>query len=614
MKIALAQLNTPAGDFEATYKIMESYGMRAQEQGAQLVVYPAPTLMGPDPMALIDDAAYLAEAYEVLERLARLLTIDAIVPFMAGSAGSIEIDAAFLHAGEVVVPNSFGRLGPFEVADTEVGIAFSSTDLAQYRSGQLDADVICYLSPAGYNGEDDSTMLAPAVAKGAFTQEASECDSWIAAVGASGAYEDYVYVGGSFVMAPSGELVCAAHNFTEELICAEVGDKALESGVSSVEPKVYERTEMLWDACTLAVRDQVLKRGLKGAVLALDGSLASSITAAIATDALGPMRVSACICARGSALQDARALAKTLRIHEVEEVSYNEIDHLAYGLSAGGSSDAVLSSLISLRLASFAKQSELLLLSSADKTGLALGEDLGLAGAPSFAPFGDVYRSDTLSLARWRNVRSALFSPSVLGRFEVPSNLDLDLSSMTAEYALGAIDASLLYHFERGATAQELALLSRQSQEFLHQLFERLHKNAAFRRFAPSYPVVSSRSLDEVAAPVTDAWIDKGKKSSANPAFKPSHAPFAHSSNSDEPDLKDLDLSELPFDLSELEEHLGQGAIKDVTPEELTSQISEIFGLLQELSDANRLDAGKGSGQGGSSQGYNWLGSLFSDN
>ena len=46
MRIAVAQMNTQAGDFEFTAQTMLEYAQRAQQQGAELVIYPAPTLTG----------------------------------------------------------------------------------------------------------------------------------------------------------------------------------------------------------------------------------------------------------------------------------------------------------------------------------------------------------------------------------------------------------------------------------------------------------------------------------------------------------------------------------------------------------------------------------------
>ena len=39
-------MNTQAGDFEFTAQTMLEYAQRAQQQGAELVIYPAPTLTG----------------------------------------------------------------------------------------------------------------------------------------------------------------------------------------------------------------------------------------------------------------------------------------------------------------------------------------------------------------------------------------------------------------------------------------------------------------------------------------------------------------------------------------------------------------------------------------
>ena len=44
MKVAIAQMNTTPGDFDATVDAMLAYGRAAAEAEADLVVYPTPAL------------------------------------------------------------------------------------------------------------------------------------------------------------------------------------------------------------------------------------------------------------------------------------------------------------------------------------------------------------------------------------------------------------------------------------------------------------------------------------------------------------------------------------------------------------------------------------------
>ncbi len=120
-----------------------------------------------------------------------------------------------------------------------------------------------------------------------------------------------------------------------------------------------------------------------------------------------------------------------------------------------------MSSLVETRLGTLAAAGELLALSCADKTMLAVGTG-ALAATPvvracAFAPFGDVYRSDVAAAARKRNAVSPVIPAGCLARLRVPTGLGLEQAAQTDELRLSELDALLLLHIERGAGVGELA-------------------------------------------------------------------------------------------------------------------------------------------------------------
>lgn len=593
MRVAIAQMNTRAGDFEATYEAMLAYGRRAAALQADLLVYPSAALMGADPMALIDNPSYMGQAQATLERLAASLELDALVPFMMGTAGAIFPVYAYLSHGEVITAGMIDRLGPITVGNIELGCAFTFDDLEAFSSGALDADIVCFMPVAGFDASDEATALLPAVSDGCFCDEARKSESWLVVANGSGAYEDYVYTGGSFIMSPEAELAAAAPLFDETLISFDIDVDSDEPLASPLDPPAYDRSRMLWDAAALALRDQVMKRNLSGALVALDGGLATSAVAALASDALGPMRVSALICATDKTLEkSARELAQKLHIHEVDEISYFELRRSAAVLAPDSDSDTVAQGLINLRLGAMAHEGNLLLVSEADKTELSVGEMAPLGATMSFAPFGDVFRSDITKIARWRNTLSPVFEPSVLERIAAPQGLYLEQMGCSVEYAVSMLDAALLYYFERGAGYSELLPLGG-GEQFVRALFERLHKTRASRRFAPAFPVLSSRSLDELAAPVTDLWVDDGTEVPKTQKAAPERggAPAAVADV-----IKQLGAGPAPV-----------GALPDAA--DLQKRISEVLGLLSDVSAGSTMQNSHDDTDGDS-----WLNNLFSDN
>ena len=443
MKIAVAQMNTRAGDFDATVERMLAYGRRAKSLGADLLVFPVPALMGLEPGALTQAEAYVADAAEAMAKLTHGLEVPSLVPFMFDTDGMTASDVALVRDGETIplafatwlsgagdqgvsalaqnireasgtqnlademidlaeeVGPASSALGPavVQISGVDVGIALTYDDLDSFALGDAAADVVCYLPMDGFNTDDEASCLAPAVADGCFLSEASEANSWLVAANAVGAYEDAVYCGGSFVLSPWGELAAAAPSFVEDLLVCDVDVLSEGPLAEAARPAGYDRSRFLWDACALATRDQVEKRGLAGAAVVLDGTLSSAAVAALAVDALGPMRVSALVCTQdGPSLADARATARSLRIRDVDELSARELERAVTMLGGEADASELAAGLVQARLGSMARAGSLLALSADDKTSLAVGLGEGspapVCRADAFAPFGDVYRSD----------------------------------------------------------------------------------------------------------------------------------------------------------------------------------------------------------------------------
>lgn len=644
MKIAIAQMNSTPGAFDATVSSMAAYGRRAEELGADLLVFGAPVLMGPDPMGLAANEAYLLDATRALGALAEQIGVPALVPYTSNITGVPTYDVAYVRDGAAVpisLTSMLDAIGPgsvdavargirerldadarlgdaggqaarlidpavIEVGGAHVGVALSLGDLDAFCAGDLDADVICLMPVDGYDTDDETTSLAPAVSDGCFVPEAADADAWLAVAGASGAYEDMVYCGGSFVMAPWGELAAAASSFGEELLVCDVDVRSEGPLAEPVAPPAYDRATLLWRSAATSVRDQVNKRGLSGVALVVDGSLASAATAAVAVDAVGPLRVHALVWAEEDALADARELVRNLRIRDVDELSARGLEVAAEALGGDGD-EGVVSSLVETRLGALAAAGELLALSCADKTMLAVGTGAAAATpvvrACAFAPFGDVYRSDVAAAARKRNAVSPVIPAGCLARLRVPTGLGLEQAAQTDELRLSELDALLLLRIERGAGVGELAG-SRLGEQGVALVLERLRALEAWRRQGPAYPVVSARSLGEAQRPAMDAWKDRPAdeaaasrlvSSVADVISQPRQRPMRPAQKASAAAGAQVPAPGMPVSFSISPETAGQ----------MAPRISELMGYLKELSDGRRLRG---------EQGGTWPGGMFSDN
>lgn len=634
MKVAIAQMNTTPGDFDATVDAMLAYGRAAAEAEADLVVYPTPALCGVDSMALSGVRAYLEDVTHALMRLASELTVPAIVPYVINPNMPTGFDVCYVHDGApmpVMASNAVGSLGKDElealarqnapasflpalaqsltgpvcvsVDGYDVGVALTFDDLEAFAAGDAQADVICFVPADGFCTDDEASCLAPSVSDGCFVQDASDANAWLVCANAAGAYEESVFAGGSFVMAPWGELSAVAPSFAEDLLVCDIDVLSEGPLAEPVEAPSYDRAHILWDACVTALRDQVAKRGLAGVTLVLDGSLRSSTLAALAVDAVGPTRVSALVCAPAEdAHADARAEARTLRARDVDELSWAELMRVVDALGGGGDEEELARGLVETRLGAQARSGGLLVLSDADKTALALLAAVGSpsAGATSYAPFGDVYRSDLARMARYRNTVSPVIPRGALARLGVPRGLGLESLAVSDELIVSELDAALLTHIERGAGVFDLAA-GRLGQDRARRLVDCVWAGEAARRSGPLYPLLSSRTLDEASRPVCSAWCEHG--GGRGPVAEGGTVPEA--------------LEEMAREVSG-----GQGAPSRSSQRrqsgdasQQASRFSEVMGYLQELSDGQRMRGASGSGgQAGGHEGGSWPPGMFSEN
>jgi NAD+ synthase (glutamine-hydrolysing) len=128
-----------------------------------------------------------------------------------------------------------------------------------------------------------------------------------------GGQDELVFDGGSVVAGPDGGLLATAKRFEEDLLLADIEIEGVSTGASSGRsgnapgrPIVLEsfpggrrksieraaaphlgRLEEVYEGLVLGTRDYVRKNGFEKVVLGLSGGIDSSLTAAVAVDALG---------------------------------------------------------------------------------------------------------------------------------------------------------------------------------------------------------------------------------------------------------------------------------------------------------------------------------------
>lgn len=551
MKLALAQIDARPGDFDGLYARLEQQLSIAHGAGADLLCAPAPLMCGVTPGALVESTDFEHDLLSCLQRLAQAaseLGMACLVPAVLSLEAGQLFEAYLLRRGRVVPLRltmvrhheglSISPWSPpvFEVAGTRIAVTFDfQRDMESIPSG---CDLVLYLPVNGFDMTDETSAAVAAVADGAFSSTVAKSGMWMACLAPVGGYDRSVYTGGSFVMDDVGHVVAQAPCFEEALLVQDVQRGVSVDAVAMRELPSYERELWLWEALKLHLRDYVKGADVQGVAVPLDGSLNSALLAQLAVDSLGSRNVHALTVLSEDMRTAKDELEEDLRLRLVRDTASRLHVRLAErsipsAMLLLDRDDAVQDgewlhvAMGELLMADLARECRLLVLSPLCKTDYALCAQAAAAvSTDALAPFGDVYFSELVRLARSRARYSSALPDEVvhedalkkvhLNRVrraasqlnvepEVAKRVQDVLESLDPRF----IDLVLQAYIDRGAPLEECV-----SPEVPLQAFALLalivQHNEASRRVLPSCPVVSARSFFERAWPVGLAWSDMG--------------------------------------------------------------------------------------------------------
>lgn len=315
LRVALAQINAVVGDIKGNLEKMRQFYERALEQGVELLVFPEMCVCGYPPEDLLHKEQFLVDSRNALETFA----IDC--PAMTVVAGFAEIAAdgcynslAVLGDGGVEHIYHKNNLPNYGVFDEQRYFSAGTTPYVVDIKGismaltvcediwQLDAvdklfadsfhkDMIINISASPFH-----------VGKIGLRQEVFErCTTHfncaLAYCNLVGGQDELVFDGRSMFVDANGKAVCRGKEFQEDMLIVDVEKTDGELKFITVqaddvsEAFVYDPVAEIYSALVLGTRDYVRKNGFKEVLIGLSGGIDSSLTAAIAVEALGAENV-----------------------------------------------------------------------------------------------------------------------------------------------------------------------------------------------------------------------------------------------------------------------------------------------------------------------------------
>ena len=346
MRIALAQINTTVGDLTGNGDRVVAAAKTAATGGAQIAVFPELTLPGYPPRDLLEKESFLRRHDEALQRLmaetAALplhIVVGAIGRSGAASGKRLLNVAHVLHQGKSVFRQSKMLLPtydvfdegryflsgdaqtPCEIAGRRVGVTVCEdawNDTQYWQRPLYMRDPVAELAAAGIDvlisiNASPYHMGKRGLRRDMFAALARKHGKPVVYVNQIGGNDQLVFDGSSFCLNAKGELIAGAKSFAEDLVYADI-----DTGLGDIRPTFAVESGAVYEALVLGTGDYLRKCGFKRVLIGLSGGIDSSITAAIAVDAIGRDNVIGVAMpgpfSSGHSVEDARLLADGLGI------------------------------------------------------------------------------------------------------------------------------------------------------------------------------------------------------------------------------------------------------------------------------------------------------------
>lgn len=444
MKIALAQINPTLGDLDGNIRKIKEFIESAKKREADLVAFPEMAVTGYPPQDLLYEHNFLRKnkrlMRELFEESKNITTVVGFIDYDLTKRGSDKTEvkynaAAVIKDGKLLGVQYKTLLPTYDVFDEDryftpaeehhifnvEGVKFGIEICEDLWDEGYDikvtkilankgADFIINLSASPFYASKRSARLKE------LRKQATKYKVPIFYANMIGGQDELVFDGQSFAVDKTGRLIAMGKQFEEDMIVVDID---LERKVGKgIKPREYSREEEIFGALVLGVRDYCRKTGFKKGVIGLSGGIDSSLTAAIAVEALGNENVFGVSMPSNYSSQhskeDAKKLAENLEIRyevipiEKAFVAFKDILSEEFeGLEPDVTEENIQARVRGTILMALSNKFGYLVLSTGNKTELALGY-CTLYGdmAGGLAVIGDVSKTEVYRLARHANEKA----------------------------------------------------------------------------------------------------------------------------------------------------------------------------------------------------------------
>ncbi len=524
MRIALAQTNSTVGDLSGNAQRILSFTRRASEQSAEVVVFPELTLTGYPPRDLLEKQSFLDQTEQHLAQLAadtahlHLTVICGTVTRTGSSSGNpIYNTAAVLEGGQIVFRQNkmllpsydvFDETRYFEPAPKQFPLALGGVPTALticedawndkqfWERRHYSRDPVEELAHTGATAlisinASPYHMGKRALRREIFSTTARRFNLPIVYVNQVGGNDQLVFDGSSFAMNAQGEVIASAASFEEDLVLFDT-----ETLTGDQHHNYPDECEAAYQALVTGTRDYIRKCGFERVIIGLSGGIDSSLTAAIAVDAVGSQNVTGVGMpgpySSEHSVSDARDLARNLGIRfeiipirNQYEAFVGVLDPLFDGGTAGVTEENLQSRLRGVTLMALSNKWGALVLTTGNKSELAVGY-CTLYGdmCGGLAVISDVPKTLVYSLSRVANQRHPNAIPENV--FVKPPSAELrpDQKDTDSLPEYDVLDQILRGYIENNDAPQQIADSLHLPLELVRDIVNKVDRNEYKRQQA----------------------------------------------------------------------------------------------------------------------------------
>ena len=555
MKLALAQLNPVIGDLDGNSEKIFEVCEEIKDKEVDLVITPELSLIGYPPKDLLFNPRLFEEEKDVLNKLSKRLsnlsqnlsvligiaepTPDIEIPKLYNSVVLLEKGTWRIVARKQLLPtyDVFDEKRYFRSAENSSILSFNFQKKL-WKIGiticediwveqNLQNEKILGKDPLKFL-ENEKLDLLINLSASPFIESKSLIRQRIAAKAAMrlscpviyvnqvGGNDELIFDGSSFALNKEGELKQELPSFKESVGLCDISSLKQQPSILSKYPTSQE---VIFRALVLGVKDYARKCNFHSAVIGLSGGIDSALVATIAVAALGISKVHAILMpspwSSAGSVKDATTLANRLGINHqkipISDVmnSFNDVlSNSIWGIPTGITAENLQSRIRGTILMAIANQKKHLLLSTGNKSELAVGY-CTLYGDMNggLSVIGDLYKTSVFDLCDWIDSES---SSSCRNDFSLPEKGEIISSEIrdkppSAELRPEQLDSdslpeySILDQILKGLIEQHLpteVLIEKGFDKKIVHKVANLLKNAEFKRYqAPPLLKISNQAF-----------------------------------------------------------------------------------------------------------------------